>query len=587
MERARQRNRDKLKLLFEMNYQNGDSVMARWPGTDKYYKSVIRFVRYEDNEYDVLYEDGTIFTIKAKDVKKQIVQVKKRPARSRSRGRSPGRKASPGRKPKPRKVDVSPDTSPEVKVKAAPKPKATPKPKAEPPTPTRQSARIATRLALAELSGDESEKKSGPSKVTSFKTCVSGLIMPYLNFDWIGALIFASLGPFILVSLHTLCNKDSCKPALPFNKIPKKLANYWDKESFLLVVVFMLVLRVLSFLPLGGTVRSVSGKDLRMNGFVSLLILMATMPLMVYKKINLSIVADKYFEIMASSLMFSAVIALIARNLARFCPGKKSNVNSKGNTGNLIVDFINGREFNPTFLKGDLKLQTFRFSMIGLALLNVTLVIDSIVKNEGHANPVVVMASAFQVLYALDAMFFEEYYFFSHDAMNTGFGFSIIASYLTFPFLPTLITQYLIQRSPTLPWFQLVGIALVNALGYVIFRASETQRCEFAKDPESPALKHLETLPTAGGKKLLVSGWWGLVRHPNYLGEILIQWSWVLPAVSSAGRVDLLIYYLPIFTTLMLLVRCSQQNERNKKKYGTAWDTYCAKVTSNLIPKIY
>ena len=40
----------------------------------------------------------------------------------------------------------------------------------------------------------------------------------------------------------------------------------------------------------------------------------------------------------------------------------------------------------------------------------------------------------------------------------------------------------------------------------------------------------LETLPTAGGKKLLISGWWGLVRHPNYLGEILIQWSWVLPA---------------------------------------------------------
>ena len=45
-----------------------------------------------------------------------------------------------------------------------------------------------------------------------------------------------------------------------------------------------------------------------------------------------------------------------------------------------------------------------------------------------------------------------------------------------------------IDFSPTLPWFQLVGIALVNALGYVIFRASETQRCEFAKDPESPAL---------------------------------------------------------------------------------------------------
>ena len=120
------------------------------------------------------YEDGTVFTIKAKDVKKQIVQVKKRPARSRSRGRSPGRKASSrGRK----QVDLSPDTSPEVKVKApksAAKPKATPKAKVEPPTPTRQSTRIATRRALAELSGDESEQKPKPSKASSIKTCISG-----------------------------------------------------------------------------------------------------------------------------------------------------------------------------------------------------------------------------------------------------------------------------------------------------------------------------------------------------------------------------------------------------------------------------
>merc|ERR1712029_273554 len=55
-------------------------------------------------------------------------------------------------------------------------------------------------------------------------------------------------------------------------------------------------------------------------------------------------------------------------------------------------------------------------------------------------------------------------------------------------------------------------------------------------DPNSPAMKHLETLPTAGGRKLLISGWWGLVRHPNFLGEILINWSWVLPAVKVRAR---------------------------------------------------
>ena len=33
-----------------------------------------------------------------------------------------------------------------------------------------------------------------------------------------------------------------------------------------------------------------------------------------------------------------------------------------------------------------------------------------------------------------------------------------------------------------------------------------------------------------GNKKLIVSGWWSLVRHPNFLGEVIIQWSWALPA---------------------------------------------------------
>ena len=84
--------------------------------------------------------------------------------------------------------------------------------------------------------------------------------------------------------------------------------------------------------------------------------------------------------------------------------------------------------------------------MIGLATINVAMVVNDIMAKGGKVNPLIVMASAFQVLYALDAVFFEEYFFFSHDAMNTGFGFSLVSSYNSFPFLPTLITKYLIER---------------------------------------------------------------------------------------------------------------------------------------------
>ena len=43
--------------------------------------------------------------------------------------------------------------------------------------------------------------------------------------------------------------------------------------------------------------------------------------------------------------------------------------------------------------------------------------------------------------------------------------------------------------SPTVQWYYLVGIAVLYLVGYIIFRASETQRCEFAKDPGNAAMK--------------------------------------------------------------------------------------------------
>jgi hypothetical protein len=53
----------------------------------------VTYVRDEDAEYDVEYENGTVYTIKAKDVYKQTSAVLKRAdrQRSKSRGRSPGR----------------------------------------------------------------------------------------------------------------------------------------------------------------------------------------------------------------------------------------------------------------------------------------------------------------------------------------------------------------------------------------------------------------------------------------------------------------------------------------------------------------
>ena len=463
----------------KMEFEEGNEVMSKWPGTQLYFKSKVTFVRDEDNEYDVQFEDGTVYTLKAKDVKKQVSARAARPktSRSRSRGRSPSRKTKPASPAKP----AAPASTRKPKAIAAPKPDQ---------TPTRQSARIAARVDAISDDDETHGSKAIPNPDHTVKK--AGGVMAFfksLSFDWIGTLFMMALFPFILVSLHTLCTNSSCKPALPLDKLPKTLQGYWDQQAFLVVVGFTAVLRVLSLLPLGSLVRTSTGAEVRMNGFITLLLLLAVMPGLVYKKVDLSVVKAKYFYLMTSSLILALLCTVLARLMAYFKPGKKANVNPKGNTGNPIVDLFNGREFNPTFLGADMKLLTFRFSMIGLALINVVMVIDDVIKSGGKVNPLIIMASAFQVLYSLDAMFFEEYFFFSHDAMNTGYGFSLVSSYNSFPFLPTLVTKYLIARNPVLPWYHLVGIAVMNGLGYIIFRASETQRCEFAKDPNSPAMK--------------------------------------------------------------------------------------------------
>lgn len=446
------------KPTHKMDFSEGDNVMARWPGTSLYFKAKVNYVRDDDNEYDVQYEDGTVFTIKAKDVRARVSEKKSR-SRSRSRGRSPARKTR-----------ATPKSTPKATPKATPKSAVAVRAPRPDPTPTRSSARLAA--AKIELSSDEDDGPKAIPNPSHPKKSKRGLF-PSINLTWVQPLFFMFFCPLVLISLHELCKNNSCKLQMP--KLSTDWKHYWNKDAFVATFVFCTILRLFAFLPVGARVRSASGKEVRLNGFLTLLAMLAVVPALIYKKMNFSFVSDNYFHLMTSSIIMSGMSAKLSYFMARFW-GKKSNVNPKGNTGNIFVDIYNGREFNPHYFKVDLKLQVFRTSMIALAMINVCLIVHNVNQNLGKVNLAVAMTAVFQVIYALDAMFFEEYFFFSHDAMNTGFGFNLISSYLTFPFIPTLVTRYMIAKNPTLTTFHLVAIGFMNLFGYVIFRASETQR---------------------------------------------------------------------------------------------------------------
>ncbi len=122
-------------------------------------------------------------------------------------------------------------------------------------------------------------------------------------------------------------------------------------------------------------------------------------------------------------------------------------------------------------------------------------------------------------------------------------------------FQSLLLNIYLFPAtdSPTLPWFYLAPVAALNMLGYVMYRTSDTQRCEHARNPGQPGLRNLRSIPAAAGRRILCGGWWGLVRRPDYLGQILVQWSWILPAGEGLTRCLHKCVYVSTSTTLSLL----------------------------------
>ena len=65
--------------------------------------------------------------------------------------------------------------------------------------------------------------------------------------------------------------------------------------------------------------------------------------------------------------------------------------------------------------------------------------------------------------------------------------------------------------------------ALLFFAGWVLARGANLQKFWFKRDPTAKAFGVLEPRAISGdGKHVLAGGFWGLSRHINYLGEILM-----------------------------------------------------------------
>lgn len=339
---------------------------------------------------------------------------------------------------------------------------------------------------------------------------------------------------------------------------------------------------------------------------------------------------ENYIQVITANLLISSSIALFVY-LKSFTvpePGKPNyelrELAPGGHTGNPLYDFFIGRELNPRihlpipFVSEasrtiDVKVfMEMRPGLLGWTILNLSNVAHQY-RTYGYVTDSIVLVTIFQAFYILDALYMEPAILTTMDVIMDGFGFMLsFGDVVWVPHIYSVQSRYLAVFPLELGWSGMALVLGATAVGYSIFRGANNQKNRFRTDPNDPRVKHIKFIETASGSKLMVSGWWGLARHINYLGDWIMSWSYCLPTgvagyaliesinpASGALQMQavqtpevrgwgmIFTYFYMLYFGVLLVHREMRDEEKCKKKYGADWDRYTSMVRSRIIPGIY
>uniref|UniRef100_A0A7N5P3E0 Delta(14)-sterol reductase TM7SF2 n=1 Tax=Ailuropoda melanoleuca TaxID=9646 RepID=A0A7N5P3E0_AILME len=334
----------------------------------------------------------------------------------------------------------------------------------------------------------------------------------------------------------------------------------WSPQTLLLWLTWLGLQAALYLLPARKVAEGQELKDknrLRypINGFQALVLTALLVGLAVSAGLPLGALPEMLLPLAFAATLTAFIFSLLLYLKALVAPA--SALAPGGNSGNPIYDFFLGRELNPRIWSFDFKyFCELRPGLIGWVLINLALLMQE-AELRGSPSLAMWLVNGFQLLYVGDALWHEEAVLTTMDITHDGFGFMLAFGDLAWvPFTYSLQAQFLLHHPQPLGLPMASVICLINGL---------------------------ETIPTATGRQLLVSGWWGMVRHPNYLGDLIMALAWSLPC----GVSHLLPYFYVLYFTALLVHREARDEQQCLRKYGLAWHEYCRRVPYRILPYVY
>lgn len=252
---------------------------------------------------------------------------------------------------------------------------------------------------------------------------------------------------------------------------------------------------------------------------------------------------------------------------------------------NFFKELYLGRVEQPQWLGHRVDAKMFLY-LIGAVLLELNLLsfgAHHAMTWAADRSPGVVLYLALFSFFLIEYLWFERVHLYTYDFVAERVGFKLgWGCFVFYPFFYAVGLWTVAELpDPHWPTAAYVGIAAMFFTGWTFARGANLQKYWFKRDPSK---KVFGVAPEALEGRVLVNGFWGLSRHINYLGELLMSSALAL----SLGHPEVLGPWLyPIYYLVLLIPRQLDDDKRCAAKYGPLWDTYRARVRWRIVPYVW
>ena len=274
----------------------------------------------------------------------------------------------------------------------------------------------------------------------------------------------------------------------------------------------------------------------------------------------------------AAGMIFSLAVVL------RYPPVRKS----------FLSDLFFGRIENLQFRGGlaDAKMWLYLTGATMLELNALSFTAHHLALYRDQASTGIILSTALLTYFIIDYFIFEEVHLYTYDLFAERVGFKLGWGCIVFyPYFYSVFLWSTVDLpDPHTPSWLLFVYVLIFLSGWILSRGANLQKYFFKKDPGKAFLNIVPETISDDNNALLVNGFWGISRHVNYSGEILMASGIVL----CTGYPTLIGPWLyPLYYILLLISRQRDDDKRCALKYGDLWKTYVKRVPYRIIPYIY